>query len=388
MPSQSFLDTNDPRFRDPESIAQQIARTNWEENPNDPVRIRKFARAFGRRPTRDDVERNTDFRENPEMMRYGESLKLGGAFGVGKDAVKREGGARPASGTRRDRRDHLTDVLDAGWKSDFGPAEIDKRVRQMKAYGYPEAEIKRFLESVKQARDRVNRASKAGVWGASASDKLLKQPSGRNDPAGRTGTGRPSSGGANWSDLLLKGLVGTTGDVPRDVPSDFRPPNINEIDREVDEWSRRLSIKNRQGARKSDQDKNAFAHAYASGVLSRDLGWLASGSGGLLREIRGYVSGRWKASNGVRKYTERGVRKDGLRDMYNNVVGLQIGEYAKANGLPREAIGYLAHDALRNGLLVADEGSDPRIGEYAINRWPKYPGPSAAGRGAIRYFFG
>jgi len=75
MPGKSFLDTNDPRFRDPESIAQQIARMNWEENPNDPVRIRKFARAFGKRPARDDVFRNPELRDNPDMRKYLEGFE-------------------------------------------------------------------------------------------------------------------------------------------------------------------------------------------------------------------------------------------------------------------------------------------------------------------------
>ena len=53
-------------------------------------------------------------------------------------------------------------------------------------------------------------------------------------------------------------------------------PDINSLNDQVDAWSKALGIKNFQGALKSDQDKNAFAHAYASAQLVYDGGEIYS----------------------------------------------------------------------------------------------------------------
>jgi len=97
MPYDFTPDPKDPRFRDPESITQQVARTNWEEDPMNPVRIRKFACAFGRRPSLDDVFRSPDVRDNPGMHRYRKSLKLSDGLGMGTDPSESGiiGGADP-----------------------------------------------------------------------------------------------------------------------------------------------------------------------------------------------------------------------------------------------------------------------------------------------------
>ena len=144
MPYDFTPDPKDPRFRDPESISQQVARTNWEEDPMNPVRIRKFARAFGRRPSLEDVVRNPDLSKNPEMELYRNSLRRHGSESAGKEAK-------------------------TGGFDTLGRTESDsERLRQLKAAGFPDSRIRSDAESRGQARVRVRRASTGSVWGASA----------------------------------------------------------------------------------------------------------------------------------------------------------------------------------------------------------------------------
>lgn len=159
------------------------------------------------------------------------------------------------------------------------------------------------------------------------------------------------------------------------------------LENEVNEWTDHYGIKNKSGPNKSDHNKNAFAHAYSSAAASYDLGTFSSYVLGTGRELNDAFSYSLKAAKGVPGYSFSGSLRDGNRDLFNNHVGYQIADYARANNLPREAIAYLTADALKNGYLVADEFADPRVSVISYTT-PIYPGPSREMRGIINRDFG
>jgi hypothetical protein len=58
---------------------------------------------------------------------------------------------------------------------------------------------------------------------------------------------------------------------------------------------------------------------------------------------------------------------DGLRDTFNNSVGLEIADFVTSASLPEGAIGILVNDALNRGLLIVNEFDDPRISTSKID---------------------
>lgn len=117
--------------------------------------------------------------------------------------------------------------------------------------------------------------------------------------------------------------------------------DINQLEKEIEGWTRTLGIHNRQGPKKSMQNANAFAHAYASAHIAYENGRLVSNMLGNGREYRSFLTGSAKAMIGRPNWSLSGVFRDGHRDMFNNHVGNQIARYAKRHGLPKGALGYL-----------------------------------------------
>jgi hypothetical protein len=161
-------------------------------------------------------------------------------------------------------------------------------------------------------------------------------------------------------------------------------PDVADLERQVNDWTKYFGIKN--SLKTGMQDKNAFAHAYSSAQLVYDGGQTYSHFLGDAREARSYVTDSWKAVVGTKGYTVKGVFLDGNRDEFNNLVGRQIAQYALENGLPRSALGYLIADALKQGLLISDEGRDPRNTIGVLNT-EEYV-PSEALRGLMMRMYG
>src|SRR5690606_26638236 len=86
--------------------------------------------------------------------------------------------------------------------------------------------------------------------------------------------------------------------------------------------------------------------------ISHDIGSSAAGIAGNLREDF------TEAQRNARLRMDSPL--DSFRDLYNNEVGRRIGDYARANGLERDAIEGLILDAFRNGHFVTSI-EDPRI---------------------------
>lgn len=167
--------------------------------------------------------------------------------------------------------------------------------------------------------------------------------------------------------------------------------DLNRIEKEINEWTKSLGIHNKQGKRRRDQHLNAYAHAYASAVINYDspqiVGRYVANILGNGRELKSFAEDSLKAIRGAPRYTLEGVWRDGHRDLFNNNVGVRMGDYARKNNIPREAIGYLVSDALNRGNLVSNEFDDPRVGLFNYSR-PVYSGPSNAMKGQMFHMFG
>ena len=117
--------------------------------------------------------------------------------------------------------------------------------------------------------------------------------------------------------------------------------------------------------------QNAFVHAYVSATLAYHWNQNVARRLGNVREVSSTVSHdipEFLSRGGDLATLGRRVR-DTIRDRYNNEIGFQIGEFAKANGLRYVDIPYLVKDALSRGLLITDEMSDSRNGLL----WPSAP---------------
>jgi hypothetical protein len=120
--------------------------------------------------------------------------------------------------------------------------------------------------------------------------------------------------------------------------------------------------------------ENAFLHAYVSAALAYEWNEYMGRNLGEAREIESFWSDNvpeFLASGGDLAQLSRRIR-DIHRDRYNNEIGFQIGEFAKANGIPYEDLPHLVANALGRGTLITDEMNDPRnglLGHSAPEEW-------------------
>ena len=163
--------------------------------------------------------------------------------------------------------------------------------------------------------------------------------------------------------------------------------NLTELNNEVNQWTASLGIQNSSGPDGRDQNKNAFAHAYVSAHIAYDYGHIISNLAGDYREDKGLASGFFYALMGKENYTFDTVTLDASRDRYNNRVGNEIADYANSHGLPKEALGYLVADAIKQGQLITNEFDDPRNSRWGYSD-PVYTGPSSEVKLRIRQEFG
>ena len=163
--------------------------------------------------------------------------------------------------------------------------------------------------------------------------------------------------------------------------------DILRLNSEINDWTSHFGIENFAGPNRTQRDKNAFAHAYASAHIAFENGWAISNVLGTGREYRSFVTDTYKALTGEKGYSVEGVWRDGHRDMFNNQVGNAIADYVERNGLPKASIGYLVADALKNGQLISSEFTDARVSSIWFAR-PVYSGPSVLAKGQIQRHFG
>lgn len=109
-------------------------------------------------------------------------------------------------------------------------------------------------------------------------------------------------------------------------------------------------------------DRNALAHAHTSALLAYSAGEDVTNILGLLKEV---------ATNDPSK------ANDTYKDLFNNEIGIQIGRYVYSHGFTgadaQEAIDDLIMDAYRNGDLIVNPRTDPRVFTVA----PVWGGPSS-----------
>lgn len=79
--------------------------------------------------------------------------------------------------------------------------------------------------------------------------------------------------------------------------------DLSKLNSEVNEWASYYGIENFSGPNRTHQNKNAFAHAYASAHISYASGWAVSNVLGAGREYRSLVTDSYKAIDGEKSYT-------------------------------------------------------------------------------------
>lgn len=122
--------------------------------------------------------------------------------------------------------------------------------------------------------------------------------------------------------------------------------NFNQIEADIVQF--RIS----NGLNARGQEINAYAHGLASAWIAYDRSAFEARQLGNWREYSDY----WSSFIGTGTQNTR----DAYRDIYNNQVGVYIGEYAKANNLSRSQIETLMIDAYNNGHMIFSI-NDPRI---------------------------
>jgi hypothetical protein len=119
------------------------------------------------------------------------------------------------------------------------------------------------------------------------------------------------------------------------------------------------------------QDRNAFAHAYTSALVIYES---SRGSDLIINSVtKTFYLGYLKET--VPGLAFGNEFRDFYKDMWNNSIGIDIGQYARANGLSRGEIERLVKNALQDGVLIRDDrpGVDSRIPETPtgpISSWP------------------
>lgn len=136
-------------------------------------------------------------------------------------------------------------------------------------------------------------------------------------------------------------------------------------------------------------DFNATAHAYTSAGIAYHHGEFWANVYGEGREAQTRVSVLFEEG---RLLTEN-EQRDGLRDVFNNRVGIEIAQYARDNGLSEAVMADLVGDALARGLLVVNEFNDSRITDPSLGTHlgieaAVYDGPSADAARALELKYG
>jgi hypothetical protein len=142
----------------------------------------------------------------------------------------------------------------------------------------------------------------------------------------------------------------------------------------------------------TDKDeKNAFAHAYTAALIAH--GYLEMPiSRGRSADAADLVDVLGRAKEDLPGIFGRQTDfRDYYRDLWNNGIGADIGNYAKSHLYSREELGKLVKDAMDDGAIVSSL-TDSRIpaqpsGGYLswpIPSPPQYQGPNAAPAGSLQ----
>jgi Ca2+-binding RTX toxin-like protein len=134
--------------------------------------------------------------------------------------------------------------------------------------------------------------------------------------------------------------------------------------------------------------RNAIEHAYTSATLQKELGGFSA-----IPEILGNAL----EVDATSRYLLGGDdnRADSFRDLWNNAIGRQIGDYVRQNGLSQGDLEDLLIQAYNRGDLIPVQ-TDPRVppnfsgwpGEFEQTQQPSWGGPSpgwtpSGGPGAV-----
>jgi hypothetical protein len=140
-------------------------------------------------------------------------------------------------------------------------------------------------------------------------------------------------------------------------------PFINQINAKANaEWNRLTKANPGVPA----AYKNAFFHTYSAAYVATYAGAGIAQSLGEAKEVNTWSRGD-TGINGVVGYQNvLSERRDTWRDAYNNVIGIEIAEYFKADGLNTKFLGEAVLDSVFAGDAIWLD-SDPRI--------PTDPGP-------------
>ena len=101
---------------------------------------------------------------------------------------------------------------------------------------------------------------------------------------------------------------------------------------------------------------NAFVHAYVSAMITFERGEYIAKFVGDARE--------WSTTEDYYKNNRPDYRTDTFRDLYNNMIGRDIGKYASDNDLSQRAVANLVERSLDRGDLIksiSKSNPDPRI---------------------------